>query len=85
MHEYHLAESVLKSIQEKTKDMSGIKSITLIRLKIGDLKMVSKETFSETFKQVAKGTICENSKLDIEEVMGDALVVKDIEGEFLDK
>lgn len=85
MHEYHLAESVLKSIQEKTKNMAGIKSITLIRLTIGDLKMVSKETFSETFKQVAHGTICENAKLDIEEVMGDVLVVKDIEGEFLDK
>jgi Zn finger protein HypA/HybF involved in hydrogenase expression len=65
--------------------MSGIKSITFIRLKIGNLKMVSKETFSETFKQVAKGTLCENAKLDIEEVMGDVLVVKDIEGEFLGK
>jgi len=85
MHEYHLAESVLKSILEKTKNMPGIKGITLIRLKIGDLKMVSKETFSETFKQVAKGTLCEGARLDIEEVMGDVLVVKDIEGEFLDK
>ncbi|MFA5337592.1 MAG: hydrogenase/urease maturation nickel metallochaperone HypA [Candidatus Omnitrophota bacterium] len=82
MHEYHLAESVLKSILEKTKDMSGIKSITLIRLKIGNLKMVSKETFSETFKQVASATICANAKLDIEEVMGDVLVVKDVEGEY---
>ena len=82
MHEYHLAESVLKSILEKTKHMSGIKSITLIRLKIGNLKMVSKETFSETFKQVANATICANAKLDIEEVMGDVLVVKDIEGEY---
>ena len=85
MHEYHLAESVLKSILEKTKHMSDIKSITLIRLKIGNLKMVSKETFSETFKQGANGTICANAKLDIEEVMGDTLVVEDIEGEFSDK
>lgn len=82
MHEYHLAESVLKSILTKTKDMSGIKSIMLIRLKIGNLKMVSKETFSETFKQVAGGTICANAKLDITEVMGDTLVVEDIEGEY---
>ena len=82
MHEYHLAESVLKSILEKTKHMSGIKSITLIRLKIGNLKMVSKETFSETFKQVSNGTICANAKLDIEEVMGDTLIVENIEGEY---
>lgn len=82
MHEYHLAESVLKSILEKTKHMSDIKSITLIRLKIGNLKMVSKETFSETFKQVSKETLCEGAKLDIEEVMGDVLLIKDIEGEY---
>jgi len=85
MHEYHLAEAVLKSILEKTKHMSDIKSITLIRLKIGNLKMVSKETFSETFKLVSKGTMCEGAKLDIEEVMGDTLIVEDIEGDFLDK
>jgi Zn finger protein HypA/HybF involved in hydrogenase expression len=82
MHEYHLAESVLKSILEKTKGMTDIKRITRIHLKIGNLKMVSKETFSETFKQVALGTICEYAKLEIKEVMGDVLVVEDIEGEY---
>ncbi len=82
MHEYHLAESVLKSILAKTKDMPNVKKITAIRLKLGNLKMVGKETFSETFKQVAAKTICSDAKLDIEEVMGDTLVIEDIEGEY---
>ena len=82
MHEYHLVESVLKSILEKTKNIKNIKHITLISLKIGNLKMVSKETFSETFKEVSRGTICEGAKLDIKEVMGDTMVVENIEGEY---
>jgi len=82
MHEYHLADSVLKSILEKTKDMPNIKKITSIRLKLGNLKMVSKETFSETFKLVAAKTICADAKLDIKEVMGDILLIEDIEGEY---
>ena len=82
MHEYHLAESVLKSIIAKTKKMTNIKKITSIRLKLGNLKMVSKETFSETFKLVAAKSICADAKLDIEEVMGDALLIEDIEGEY---
>ncbi|MFA6281433.1 MAG: hydrogenase/urease maturation nickel metallochaperone HypA [Candidatus Omnitrophota bacterium] len=82
MHEYHLAESVLKSILVKTKEMPNIKKITSIRLTLGNLKMVSKETFSETFKQVAAKSICADAKLDITEVMGDTLVIEDIEGEY---
>ncbi|MFA5270971.1 MAG: hydrogenase/urease maturation nickel metallochaperone HypA [Candidatus Omnitrophota bacterium] len=82
MHEYHLAESVLKSILAKTKDMPNVKRITSIRLKLGNLKMVSKETFSETFKMVAAKSICADTKLDIEEVMGDTLLIEGIEGEY---
>jgi Zn finger protein HypA/HybF involved in hydrogenase expression len=82
MHEYHLAQSVLKTIQAKVATMPDIKKVTLIRLKLGNLKMVSKETFSETFKEVAHKTICAGAKLDIEEVMGDVLVVEHIEGEL---
>ena len=82
MHEYHLVESVLKSIMAKTKDMPNIKKITSIRLTLGNLKMVSKETFSETFKLAAAKTICADARLDITEVMGDTLVIEDIEGEY---
>jgi len=82
MHEYHLAQSVLKTIQAKVAAMPDIKKITAIKLKLGNLKMVSKETFSETFKEVARKTICEGAKLDIEEVMGDTLIVENIEGEY---
>ena len=82
MHEYHLVQSVLKTIKAKLSTMPDVKKVTLIKLKLGNLKMVSKETFSETFKEVSRGTICENAKLDIDEVMGDALIVENIEGEY---
>jgi Zn finger protein HypA/HybF involved in hydrogenase expression len=62
--------------------MPKIKKVTLIKIKLGNLKMVSKETFSETFRGMAKGTICEKASLDIEEVPGDILLVEHIEGEF---
>ncbi|MDP2924232.1 MAG: hydrogenase maturation nickel metallochaperone HypA [Candidatus Omnitrophota bacterium] len=82
MHEYHLVQSVLKTILAKTSGMPDIKKITAIKLKLGNLKMVSKETFGETFKEISKDTICEGAGLDIEEVMGDVMVVENIEGEY---
>jgi Zn finger protein HypA/HybF involved in hydrogenase expression len=82
MHEYHLAQSVLKTILAKISNTPNIKKITLITLKLGNLKMVSKETFAETFKELSQGTICQGAKLEITEVMGDALVVENIEGEY---
>ncbi|MEI8349134.1 MAG: hydrogenase maturation nickel metallochaperone HypA [Candidatus Omnitrophota bacterium] len=82
MHEYHLIQTILKTISEKTAGMSGIKKISSIRLTLGQLKMVSKESFSEIFKELSKGTMCEGAKLDIEEVPGDVLVVEHIEAEF---
>jgi Zn finger protein HypA/HybF involved in hydrogenase expression len=82
MHEYHLAQAVLKTILEKISTIPNIKKITLIKLKLGNLKMVSKETFTETFREVSRGSLCADAKLDIDEVMGDTLVVENIEGEY---
>jgi len=81
MHEYHLIQSVLKTIASKTAGMPGIKKISSIRLTLGQLKMVSKESFSEIFKELSKGTACEGAALDITEVPGDVLVIEDIEAE----
>jgi Zn finger protein HypA/HybF involved in hydrogenase expression len=62
--------------------MDKLKKVTSIKLKLGDLKMVTKESFTEAFKELSKGTICEKAKLDIKETSGDILVVEKIEGEF---
>jgi Zn finger protein HypA/HybF involved in hydrogenase expression len=82
MHEYHLVKSVIKSILEKIKDFKNLKKITYIKLKLGNLKMVSKENFEKIFKELSKNTLCEQAKVDIEEVEGDILLVENLEGEF---
>ncbi|MFH1768039.1 MAG: hydrogenase maturation nickel metallochaperone HypA [Candidatus Omnitrophota bacterium] len=82
MHEYHLAKSVLKSILEKVKDIGDIKRVSAVKLKIGELKMVTADTFKETFSEIAHNTLCDNALLDIDIVKGDTVVVEDIEAEF---
>ena len=82
MHEYHLVKSVIKTIEAKTAQLKNIKKIALIKITLGDLKMVTKEHFTETFKEVSRGTLCEGAALDITLVSGDVLVVENIEGEF---
>ena len=82
MHEYHLVKSVIKTIEAKTAQLNDIKKVTLIKITLGDLKMVTKEHFAETFKEVSRGTICEGAALDIKEVRGDVFVVENIEGEY---
>ncbi|MDD5195088.1 MAG: hydrogenase maturation nickel metallochaperone HypA [Candidatus Omnitrophica bacterium] len=82
MHEYHLVKAVIKTIEEKTAHLKNIRKIAVIHLVLGDMKMVTKEHFRETFKEVSRGTICEGAQLRIKEVRGDILVVENIEGEF---
>jgi len=82
MHEYHLVKPLISTIEAKVKTLPGIKKISRITITLGMLKMVTKEHFAETFKELSKGTVCEGAALDIKEVPGDVLVVENIEGEF---
>ncbi|HIE36042.1 MAG TPA: hydrogenase maturation nickel metallochaperone HypA [Candidatus Omnitrophica bacterium] len=82
MHEYHLVKSVIKSILEKTAAFKNLKKITYIKLKLGNLKMVSKEGFQKIFKELSRDTLCEQAVVDIEEVEGDILLVENIEADF---
>jgi Zn finger protein HypA/HybF involved in hydrogenase expression len=82
MHEYHLVKSVIKSILEKTATFKNLKKITYIKLKLGNLKMVSKESFQKVFKELSRDTLCEQAVVDIEEVEGDILLVENIEADF---
>jgi hydrogenase nickel incorporation protein HypA/HybF len=82
MHEYHLIKPLIDTIEAKVKTLPDIKKVTRIEITLGMLKMVTKEHFTEHFKEQSKGTICEGAELDIKEVPGDTLVVENIEGEF---
>jgi Zn finger protein HypA/HybF involved in hydrogenase expression len=82
MHEYHLIKPLISTIEAKVKTLPAIKKVTRIKVTLGMLKMVTKEHFTETFKELSKGSICEGAALEITEVPGDVLVVENIEGEF---
>jgi len=64
MHETHLIEPIIKGMSEHALK-EGAKAVTVIRLKVGELTGVRKESFSETFAVLSKGTLLENAKLEI--------------------
>ena len=64
MHESHLIEPIIKGIS-KHAQKEGAKSVSKIRLKIGALTGVKEDSFKETFAVLAKGTVLENTQLEI--------------------
>ncbi len=64
MHETHLIQPIIKGIAEHAAREGG-KTVSTVRLKIGQLLGVREESFRETFQILAKDTILENSNLEI--------------------
>lgn len=80
MHELGIAQSILKGVQEKAREHKAEK-VTLINVKVGQLKMVSDGSLQEAFALVAKGTSAEGAELRIEFTPGDELSIENIEAE----
>ena len=64
MHESHLIEPIVKGISEHAQK-EGAKTVSKVRLKIGELTGVKEESFKETFSVLSKGTPLENADLEI--------------------
>ena len=64
MHETHLIEPIIKGISEHAKK-EGAKTVSKVRLKIGQLTGVKEDSFKQTFTVLAKGTLLENAELEI--------------------
>jgi hydrogenase nickel insertion protein HypA len=64
MHETHLIEPIVKGINEHAKK-EGAKSVSKVRLKIGEFTGIKEESFRETFSVLAKGTMLENAELEL--------------------
>ena len=64
MHETHLIEPIIKGISEHAT-REGAKKVTNVKIKVGDLNCVKEESFKETFKILAKGTILEGAEVEI--------------------
>ena len=74
MHETHLIEPIIKGISEHARK-EGAKKVSKVRLKVGEFTGVKEPSFRETFKQLAKGTILENSELEITFFQGSRIEV----------
>lgn len=81
MHELGIAQSILKGVLEKAKEHRA-NEITLISVKVGQMKMVSDGSLQEAFSLIAKGTLAEGAELRIEFVPGDELTVENMEAEI---
>ncbi|MCM8776045.1 MAG: hydrogenase maturation nickel metallochaperone HypA [Candidatus Omnitrophica bacterium] len=64
MHETHLIEPVIRGICEHAK-REGAKSVSKIRLKVGEFTGSKETSFRETFRVLAKGTLLENAQLEL--------------------
>ncbi|MCD5390530.1 hydrogenase maturation nickel metallochaperone HypA [candidate division NPL-UPA2 bacterium] len=81
MHELGIAQSILKGVLEKAKEHRA-NEITLINVKVGQMKKVSDSSLQEAFSLIARGTLAEGAELRIELVPGDGLSVEDMEAEI---
>jgi len=59
-----LIEPIIKGITEHAK-REGAKSVSKVRLKIGEFTGVNESSFKETFAVLAKGTILENAACEL--------------------
>ena len=64
MHETHLIDPIIKGILEHAKKESA-KAVTKIHLKVGFLTGVKEESFRETFRMLAQGTLLQDAKLEL--------------------
>jgi len=74
MHETHLIQPIIKGISDHAAQ-EGATKVSKVRLKIGALTGVKEESFSETFKVLAKGTILEDASLELTEFPGSRIEV----------
>ena len=64
MHETHLIKPLIKGISEHAKK-EGAKTVSKVRLKVGEFTGVKEDSFKETFSVLAKGSILENAELEL--------------------
>ena len=64
MHETHIIKPIVKGIEGHAKK-EGAKRVTKLRLKIGELTGIKKDSFEETFAILAKDTLLENTELEL--------------------
>jgi len=64
MHEYSLIKEIVDTVLEKAKEYNA-KSVVKVEIDVGELKFLTDEQAQYLFRELSKGTILENAKLEI--------------------
>jgi hydrogenase nickel incorporation protein HypA/HybF len=82
MHDFHLANEILKTVLEYAQK-NGFKKVSKVEIELGSLVEHDEEILPENlifnFKNLSKNTIAQNAELDIKKVVGDSWKLVSIE------
>lgn len=82
MHDFHLADQILKTVLEYAKK-NGFKNIKKIELELGSIlehgEYISPENLIFNFNLLSKNSIAQNAELEIKQVAGDSWKLVSIE------
>jgi Zn finger protein HypA/HybF involved in hydrogenase expression len=82
MHDFHLADQILKTVLEYTQK-NGFKNIKKIELELGSIlehdEVISPENLIFNFKLLSKNTLAANAELSIKQIPGDSWKLVSIE------
>lgn len=74
MHDFHLADQILKTVLEYA-DKNGFKKVSKIEMELGSLLEHGEEILPENlvynFKLLSKDTLAEDAELDIKKIKGE--------------
>jgi hydrogenase nickel incorporation protein HypA/HybF len=80
MHEFSYAERILKTVLQEA-EKHGVSHIARIRVVAGNLANLKELSLQTAFDAVSKGTIAESAKIELTDVEGTEVRVKDFDGE----
>ncbi len=84
MHDWHLANEILKTVLEHA-NKSGLKNVSRVDIELGSIlehgEYISPENLVYNFKLLAENTIAKNAKLEIKKIKGSAWKLKEVEGD----
>ena len=80
MHEFGIAEKILKLVIDEAKQ-HNIQKVATIRVQVGEANNLSAESLQFAFGIVSKNTIAHDAQVDMQETKGHAIQVVNFDGE----
>ncbi len=80
MHEFGIAEKILKLVIDEAKQ-HNIQKVATIRVQIGEANNLSAESLQFAFGIVSKNTIAQDAQVDMQGTKGNAIQVINFDGE----